>query len=157
MLSQIQRLSQETEGRYATDEELCFLAEYARSYELRVQAYQKLQAYEAAIVQQVQAKMKEIDPMLFRQGNEDLTNKWKRDTIRVLRYSAAAMLLNDPESLRERFLFWFQTIMRAFNAQKNCGVTYTVMQDVIKQLLNPTEANLILPILEVNRRMLGTV
>ncbi len=157
MLSQIQRLSQETEGRYATDEELRFLAEYARSYELRVQTYQKLQACEAAIVQQVQAKMRAIDPMLFRQGNEDLTNKWKRDTLRVLRYSAAAMLIDDPESLRERFLFWFQTVMRAFNAQKSCGVTYTVMQDVIKQVLTPNEASLILPILEVNRRMLGTV
>ncbi|BAU13257.1 hypothetical protein LEP3755_37960 [Leptolyngbya sp. NIES-3755] len=157
MLSQIQRLSQETEGRYATDEELRFLADFARSYELRVQTYQKLQASEMVIVQQVQAKMRAIDPTLFRQGNEDLTNKWKRDTLRVLRYSAAAMLIDDPESLRERFLFWFQTIMRAFNAQKSCGVTYTVMQDVIKQVLTPAEANLILPILEVNRRMLGTV
>ncbi|MBW4441076.1 MAG: phycobilisome protein [Plectolyngbya sp. WJT66-NPBG17] len=157
MLSQIQRLTQETEGRYATDEELRFLAEYARSFELRVQTYQKLQACEAAIVQQVQAKMRAINPMLFRQGNEDLTNKWKRDTLRVLRYSSAAMLIDDPESMRERFLFWFQTIMRAFNAQKSCGVTYTVMQDVIKQVLTPNEASLILPILEVNRRMLGTV
>ncbi|MGG6269785.1 phycobilisome protein [Leptolyngbya sp. AN03gr2] len=157
MLSQIQRLSQDTEGRYATDEELRFLADYARSYELRVQTYQKLQASEMVIVQQVQAKMRAIDPTLFRQGNEDLTNKWKRDTLRVLRYSAAAMLIDDPESLRERFLFWFQTIMRAFNAQKSCGVTYTVMQDVIKQVLTPSEASLILPILEVNRRMLGTV
>lgn len=157
MLSQIQRLTQETEGRYATDEELRFLADYAQSYDLRVQTYQKLQACEMTIIQQVQAKMRSIDPMLFRQGNEDLTNKWKRDTLRVLRYSAAAMLIDDPESLRERFLFWFQTIMRAFNAQKSCGVTYTVMQDVIKQLLTPSEASLILPILEVNRRMLGTV
>ncbi|MEP0916704.1 phycobilisome protein [Leptolyngbya sp. DQ-M1] len=157
MLSQIQRLTQETEGRYATDEELRFLIEYARSYELRVQTYQKLQACEAVIIQQVQAKMRAIDPMLFRQGNEDLTNKWKRDTVRVLRYSAATMLIDDPESMRERFLFWFQTMMRAFNAQKSCGVTYTVMQDVIKQVLTVNEANLILPILELNRRMLGTV
>lgn len=157
MLSQIQRLSQTTEGRYATDEELRFLAEYARSFELRVQTYQKLQASEAAIVQQVLAKMRAIDPTLLRNGSEDITNKWKRDTLRVLRYSAVAMLLDDSETLRERFLFWFQTIMRAFNAQKSCGVTYTVMQDVVKQVLTPSEANLLLPILEVNRRMLGTV
>jgi hypothetical protein len=157
MLSQIQRLSQTTEGRYATDEELRFLAEYARSFELRVQTYQKIQASEAAIVQQVLAKMRAIDPTLLRNGSEDMTNKWKRDTLRVLRYSAVAMLLNDSETLRERFLFWFQTIMRAFNAQKSCGVTYTVMQDVVKQVLTPSEANLLLPILEVNRRMLGTV
>ncbi|MBE9009808.1 phycobilisome protein [Pseudanabaenaceae cyanobacterium LEGE 13415] len=157
MLSQIQRLSQETEGRYATDEELRFLADYARSFELRVQTYQKLQASEAVIIQQVYTKMRAIDPTLFRVGNEDMTTKWQRDTLRVLRYSAAAMLIDDPESLRERFLFWFQTLMRAFNTQKSCGVTYTIMQEVVKQLLTPSEAGLILPILEVNRRMLGTV
>ena len=157
MLSQIQRLSQETEGRYASDEELRFLVEYARSFELRVQTYQKIQAAEAQILQQVQAKMRSLDPTLFRSGNDDITNKWKRDTLRTLRYSAAAMLIDDPEALRERFLFWFQTIMRAFGAQKSCGVTYTVMQEVIKQHLTTSEASLILPILEVNRRMLGTV
>ncbi|NDJ19872.1 phycobilisome protein [Myxacorys almedinensis] len=157
MLNQIQRLSQATEGRYATDEELSFLADYGRSFDLRVQTYQKLQASEALIVQQVQAKMKAMDATLFQSGQEDITNKWKRDTLRTFRYAAAAMLADDPETLRERFLFWFQTIMRAFGAQRSCGVTYTVMQEVVKQHLIPPQANLILPILEVNRRMLGTV
>ncbi|NJN48761.1 MAG: phycobilisome protein, partial [Alkalinema sp. RL_2_19] len=43
MLSQMQRLTTATEGRYATDEELRFLPEYLRSYELRMQTYQQLQ------------------------------------------------------------------------------------------------------------------
>ena len=157
MLSQIQRLTLETEGRYATDEELGFLADYTRSFNLRVQTYQKIQECEAAIVQQVQTKMRATDPTLFRSGNEDITAKWKRDTLRVLRYAAAAMLIDDPETLREQFLFWFQTIMRAFSAQRSCNVTYTVMQEVVKQHLIPQQANLFLPILEVTRRMLGTV
>ncbi len=157
MLSQIHRLSQDTDGRFATDEELDFLLEYARSFELRVQAYQKLQASEALILQEVQAKMKSIDPTLFRSHSEDVTNKWKRDTLRTLRCCAVALLIDDPESLRERFLFWFQTVMRAFGAQKSCGVTYSVMQEVVRQHLTPSEAKLIIPILEINRRMLGTV
>jgi hypothetical protein len=157
MLNQIQRLSQDTEGRYATDEELIFLLNYARSFELRVQTYLTLQASEAAIIQQVQAKMQAIDPALFQSAQEDLTHKWKRDTLRTFRYAAAAMLIDDPDTLRECFLFWFQTIIRGFGAQRSCGVTYTVMQDVIKQHLTPPQADLILPILEVNRRMLGTV
>lgn len=121
MLSQIHRLSQDTDGRFATDEELTFLLEYARSFELRVQTYQKLQASEALILQQVQAKMWAIDPTLFRRGSEDMTNKWKRDTLRTMRCCAIAMLIDDPESLRDRFLFWFQTIMRAFGASVNTG------------------------------------
>jgi hypothetical protein len=155
MLSQIQRLSQETEGRYATDEELSFLANYARSFELRVQTYQKLQECEAQIVQQVLAKIRAMDPTLLRTGNEDCTAICKRDTTLGLRCAAAAMLIDDPETLREKMLFWLQTIVRAFKNQRNSSVIYTVMPEVVKQHLTPKQVELIAPILEINRRMLG--
>jgi hypothetical protein len=156
MLSQIQSLSRRVDGRYATDAELQFLDNYAQSFSLRAQTYRKLQVAEPLIVKQVQAKMQEIDPTLFNHGNEDMSAKWKRDTIRALRYSAIAMLLDDPNTLQERFLIWFQTIMRAFNAQRSCDITYDVMQDIVKQHLPPIQANLFCPILEMNRRLLGT-
>lgn len=155
MLSQLQRLSQEIDGRYATDTELQFLTEIAQTFHLRAQTYQKLQAVEAAIIQQVQAKMQALDPTLFRSGSEDITAKWRRDTLRVLRYSAIAMLLNDPDTLRDRLLFWMQTVMKAFGAQRSCNVTYEVMQDIVKQHLTPPQAKLFCPILELNRRSLG--
>jgi Phycobilisome protein len=157
MLSHLYKLTHETDGRYATDDELAFIDQYARSFSLRVQTYQRLQATESAILQQVQAKMQALDPGLFRAGNSDVTLKWKRDTIRVLRYSAIAMLLDDPDTLRERFLFWFRTVMKAFGAERSCNMTYTVMQEVVKQNLTPTQANLFCPILEINRQILGAV
>jgi hypothetical protein len=157
MLSQLQRLGLETDGRYATDVELQFMTEYVRSFNLRVQTYQKLRAAETAIVQQVQAKMRRIDPALFYSGNEDVSGKWKRDTIRVLRYSAVALLLNDPDTLRDRLLFWMQTVMRAFGAQQSCNVTYEVMQEVVKQHLAANQANLFCSILELNRQLLGQI
>lgn len=155
MLSQLQQLSRETEGRYATDEELRFIAEYLQTYSTRVQTYQRLQDLEATIVQQVHAKMRLIDPGLFLQGNEDISVKWKRDTLRVLRYSAIAMLLNDPDTLCERLLFWFQSIMKAFGAQRSCRITYEVMQEIVRQHLTPPQAILFCRILEVNYRVLG--
>jgi Phycobilisome protein len=155
MLGQLQRFSFEIDGRYATDTELQFLTDYVQSFDLRVQTYQKLQAIESVVVQQVYTKMKAIDSNLFNSGNEDISAKWKRDTLRTLRYSATAMLVNDPDILRERFLLWFQTIMRAFSAQQSCDVTYKVMQEVIQQHLTPRQASLFCPILELNRRTLG--
>ena len=155
MLSQLEKLSLNTDGRYASDEELQFVSDYMQSFSLRAQTYQKLQSVEAAIVQQVEEKMRSRDPNLFRSGNEDVSAKWKRDTLRVLRYSAVAMLMNDPETLCERFLFWFQTIMKAFSAQKSCNATYEVMQEVVKQHLTPVQASLFCPILEINRRTLS--
>ncbi|WP_448600398.1 phycobilisome protein [Thermoleptolyngbya sp.] len=155
MLSQMKRLSLETEGRYATDADLQFLRDYAKSYGLRVETYQRIQSAEVLLVSQVQQYMMSKDPTLFQGGNSDLTAKWKRDTVRVLRYSAVAMLLNDPETLQERFLLWFQTIMRAFGAQRSCNATYEAMQHVVRQHLTPVQASLFCPILELNRHLLG--
>lgn len=155
MLSQLKHLSVQTDGRYATEDELQFLDTYIQSFNLRVQTYQKLRMAETEIVKEVLLRLKATNPGLLSNGNEDITNKWKRDTIRVLRYSAAAMLVNDPKTLEERFLSWFQTIMRAFSAQQSCNATYEVMQQVVKQQLTPIQAGLFCPILELNRRYLG--
>jgi hypothetical protein len=157
MLSQLHSLSYETDGRYATDEELKVIDDFARSFALRAQTYQQIQAIEAQILQQVYAKMRSRHPELLVSGNTDVSAKWKRDTIRVLRYSAIAMLLNDPDSLRERLLFWMRTIMKAFGAERSCNVTYQVMQEVVKQHLLPPQASLFCPILEMNRQILGAV
>ncbi|MEB3337262.1 MAG: phycobilisome protein [Leptolyngbyaceae bacterium] len=155
MLSQLERLKSEIDGRYATDAELQFMVEYARSFNLRLHTYAKLQTVEAKIVQQVHAQLLKLDPALLKSGGEDVSAKWKRDTIRVLRYSAVALLLNDPDSLRDRLLFWMQTIMRAFGAQRSCDMTYRIMHEVVQQHLTATEASLFCPILELNRKLLG--
>jgi Phycobilisome protein len=155
MLSQMQRLSAEADGRYATDDELKFLAEYLRSFDVRVQTYQKLQALEATVIQQVHEKMLAQDPGLFRSGTVDLTPKWKRDAIRTWRYSATALLMDDPDTLRERFLIWFQTVMHSFGAQRSCEVTYTVFKDVVQSHLSPQQLALLVPILEMNRSVLS--
>lgn len=157
MLSLIQRLTRELDGRYATDYELELLLQYCQSYPQRVETYQKLQSLEPVLIQQTQAKLRSLNPDLLRTGGEDMAAKWKRDTIRVLRYSALAVLLGDPDSLRERLLFWMQTVMKAFGAQRSCNATYEVMQEVAKQHLSSSQAELVCPMLEVNRRILGTL
>ncbi|NJL88142.1 MAG: phycobilisome protein [Leptolyngbyaceae cyanobacterium SM1_1_3] len=155
MLSQLSQLSLDTDGRYATDNELMFLQGYLKTARLRFGAYQKIQAAEAKIIEQVYQKLKAIDASLLKNGNTDLTQKWKTDTIRILRYAATALLIDDPDTFRERMLLWFQTIMRSFKAERSCNATYVVMQDVVKQFLSPQEAELFCPILEMSREILG--
>ncbi|KGF72047.1 phycobilisome protein [Neosynechococcus sphagnicola sy1] len=155
MLSQLEHLSRSTDGRYATDADLQFIADYVLSYELRLRTYTKLREREATIVQDVKGRIDTLHPQLFIRGNEDFTSKWQQDTIRVIRYTAIAMLLNDREALQEKFLFWFQTIMKAFKVQESCNITYQVMQEVVKKHFTPSEASLLCPILELNRNLLG--
>jgi hypothetical protein len=155
MLSQMQRLSFNVEGRYATDEELRFIPEYLKTYELRLQTYQKLQEIEQLVIEQLLEKIQAQDPSILRSDTADLTSKWRRDTLLVWRYSVAAVLMDDADTLRDRLLLWFETIVRALNIQKACYRTYTGMQEVIKQHLTPQQCSLFLPILELNRRSLG--
>ncbi|NJO77132.1 MAG: phycobilisome protein [Cyanobacteria bacterium RM1_2_2] len=157
MLSQLERLTREIDGRYASDAELTFAIDYVRSFNLRVQTYQRLQELETTLVQQTYTKMRSIDPSVFSHGGDDLSAKWKRDTLRVMRYVAVAVLMDDTETFRERLLLWFQTIMRAFGAQRSCNLTYQVLQEVVKQSLTAPQANLVCPLLELSRRTLGTL
>ncbi len=155
MLTELEHLCRDTDGRYANDAELQFLSEYTQSFALRLATYKKIRTSEALIVQQVQAQIRLKAPQVLKRGDQDLSDKWKQDTIRILRHSALALLLDDQQRLRDRLLLWFQTVMRAFNTQSNCDLTYKIMQEVIESLLTPAESQLLSPILEYNRQILS--
>ena len=156
MFKAFEDLANQTEGRYATDAELQFIADYVNSYQLRLETYQKVQTLEKSFVKDVYAQLTEKEPELLKPNKTDLTAKWKQDTLRVLRYSAIALLLDDAELHQERFLYWFQTIMRAFVAQQSCDKTYALMKDIAKRHLSNEEAALLCPLLELNRAALGS-
>ena len=156
MLSKLQQLGTNADARYASDDELQFVDTYITSFESRIDAYQRIKSVEKEIVETVLARLQSSHPTLLFPKGEDMKNKWKQDTFRVLRYSAMTVLLDDPELLQQQFLYWFQTIMQAFGAQEACNVTYLVMQEVSREILPQDVANLLCPILEMNRNFLGT-
>lgn len=151
MLSQLANLSVEADGRYAAQSELQFLKDYFQSLNLRLSAYKKIEAAEKEIIRDVETKIVSASPDLLRRGSQDLTSKWRLDTVRVLRHSAAALLIDDRNRLRDRLLLWFQTILGSFQAKKTSELTFQIMQDTIKQYLTAEEASLFIPILEMNR------
>ena len=155
MLSKLQQLGTNVDARYASDDELQFMDAYITSFDSRVNAYHRIKAVEKEIVETVLVKLQKSYPQLLLPKGEDMKNKWKQDTFRVLRHSAMTVLLDDPEVLQQQFLYWFQTIMQAFGAQEACNVTYLIMQDVVKEILPKDIADLLCPILEMNRNFLG--
>lgn len=157
MLTQLERLSREIDGRYANDAELIFAIDYVRSFNLRVQTYQRLQELETTLIQQTYDRLQSLEPTVFNHDGTDLTHKWKQDTLRTLRYVAVAVLIDDPDAFQEQMLLWFQTVMRAFKAQRSCNLTYQVMQAVVKQNLTSPQADLVCPLLELCRQKLGLV
>ncbi|OIP73466.1 MAG: phycobilisome protein [Oscillatoriales cyanobacterium CG2_30_44_21] len=156
MLSKLQQLGNNLDGRYANDDELQFMDTYISSFDARVDAYRQIKAVEKEIVESVLTKMQTSYPTLLLPKGEDMQNKWKQDTFRVLRHSAMTVLLDDPEQMRQQFLYWFQSIMQAFGAQEACNITYLLMQDVVRTTLPKDVSNLLCPILEMNRNFLGS-
>jgi len=155
MLKQLVRLNIEADGRYATEQELKFLKDYLESAEERISAYQKIRDAEEEIMEQVEAKMRATDPELFLRGSQDLTAVCKRDRKHTLRCSAAAMLINDLDRLRENFLLWQRTIVHAFKDERPTQVHYEVLPEVIKQHLTPEEAKLMMPVLQLDQSILS--
>jgi hypothetical protein len=155
MLSKLQQLGIDADGRYASDQELQFMDQYISSFDSRVIAYGRIKEVEKEIVERVMSKLKTAHPSVLFPKGEDMQAKWKQDTLRVLRHSAMTVLLDDTELLCQQFLYWFKTIMKAFGAQEACNITYLVMQDVVRDLLPQSIADLLCPILEMNRNLLG--
>lgn len=155
MLSSIHTLIQNTDGRYASDGELQFFQQYLATADPRLSAYRKLQVVEPYLIAEVLGHLRSQEPAIFVCEKGDLTAKWQRDTVRVLRYCAIALLLDDFTTLKEQLLLWFQTIMQAFDAQRGCLLTYATLQKMVARWLEPEELVLLLPILEEVRVLLG--
>jgi len=155
MFVKLENLSVTADARYASDEELGFIDSYIKTFDLRKQTYLKLKSLESKIVEQVYTKLRSLDPTLLQNGAEDVSDKWKRDTVRVMRYVALTVLIDDSENLKDQFLTWYQTIMQAFSSERSCYATYDIMQQVVKHLLESQELALVSPVLELNRSLLG--
>lgn len=154
MLTYLKNLSIEADGRYANSEELEYFKIYFASLNLRLSAYQKIHKSESEIIQKIQDKIQSNQPKVFIKGSTNVNKKWRLDTVRVLRYSAMALLINDPDYLKDRLLVWFSTILQALQVQDLTKLTYQLMAEVIVHYLTPEEQDLFLPILELNLKIL---
>jgi hypothetical protein len=157
MLSRLQRLSIKADGRYARDGELQFIEDYVRSWSNRVFAYDQLRESTPDLVEMVYERLLKQNPQFFQRGGQDYTSKWRTDTLRVMRFAAMAMLYDDVELYKEKFLYWFQTLMMAFASQDNCNQTYALMQEVVREKLPTPVSTLFCPVLEETRSILGQI
>lgn len=155
MLKQLDRLNLEADGRYATDQELQFLKNYLQSVEKRMSAYEKIRDAEEQIIEQAKVQVESKHPNIFKTNSRDFSSIWRRDVESILRYSAATMLIDDLDRLRENLLLWFRTIMHANKMLHFSQVTHEALPEAIKQFLSPEEAELMMPVLQLNQSILS--
>ena len=155
MLKQLYHLNVEADGRYATDQELQFLKNFLQSVEQRMSAYEKIRDAEEEIMDRTKAQIDAKNPNLFNRYSQDLSSIWRRDVGIILRYSAAAMLINDLDRLREGLLLWHRTIVNANKTLPISQATYDVISEIIKQFLTAEEAELMMPVLQLDQSILS--
>lgn len=155
MLKQLAHLSAETDGRYATEQELQFLKNYLQSLDQRISTYEKIRDAEAEIMDQTKAQIDSKNPNLFSRDSQDLSSIWRRDVSNILRGSAAAMLINDLDWLRDNLLLWHRTIVNANKTTQISQLTYDVLPEILNRYLTAKELKLVMPVLLLNQSILG--
>jgi hypothetical protein len=155
MFNQLTRLSLNSDGRFATAAELQFLKDYLANAAQRRSAYEKIRNAEHQIVAEVTVQLRSSNPAIFMKGEQNLTDLAQRDCAHILRCSAAAMLIDDRDRLRDGLLLWHQTIIHAVQTDRISQAMWKVIPDVIKKYLSTEEATLIMPVFRLNQTLLN--
>ncbi|MEM9507184.1 MAG: allophycocyanin [Cyanobacteria bacterium P01_E01_bin.35] len=155
MLKQLEDLSLNAEGRYATAQELKFIKDFLPTVDLRLSAYRKIRDAEDEIIEQLETEMRRKQPNIFQTKSGDVSPLYQRDTKIVLRNACAAMLINDLDRLREDLLLWQKTITKAFKVRHILTMTHTFMPKIIEQFLTPEEFDVVQPVLQLNQAVLA--
>ena len=72
-----------------------------------------------------------------------------------MRSCATAMLLQDEELLKDRFLYWMQNIMHALQKQQINAIVYQSLQQAVGSHLPTQNAALLMPYLQLVREWLS--
>jgi Phycobilisome protein len=155
MLNQLARLSVESDGRYATWAELQFIKDYLATVDHRMSAYEKIRDAEYQIMYEVTAQVRSSHPNIFMKGEQDLTTMAQRDCGFILKCAAAAMLIDDPDRLRDGLLLWHQTIIKALQTDRISQAMWQILPNVVQKYLSAEEAAVILPMLRLNQALLS--
>lgn len=154
MLTQLARLSIETDGRYASDSELDFIEDYCETLETRISTYEKIRDAAVEIIPRMAVEKKKVDPTFFQLAGKDVTERCQSDLQRGLRYAATAVLFSDLDYLRENPLLWYRTIVHSFGFDRDIDATYEIFPTVVKDYLSDEEMALVSPVFQVYRSVL---
>ncbi|MDS3861686.1 allophycocyanin [Thermosynechococcaceae cyanobacterium BACA0444] len=156
MLTQLDRLTTEADGRFATAAELKFLRDYLDTVNGRVETYQKIGAAADSIVSEIQQRQLSAKSSCYTFSGKDQASICRRDLTNAIRLSATAMLFADLDLLRDGFVLWYRTIVKSFNYSHMAENTYgKQLPDMMKKLLSPLEYTYMQPILSLNHSILS--
>jgi len=143
MMPKIQELISQAQDRYLASDELGLMESYVSSLPDRLSLYKQIRDREINILQavadQVQTELPSVTDEELETGIKNL--------ILVMRYSSMAMLLNDENFLKQRLLNWLEGIMSMRDMRRLNETLYKLLNQGLRQQLNPAQLALIQPLI----------
>ncbi|OIP70693.1 MAG: hypothetical protein AUK48_13280 [Oscillatoriales cyanobacterium CG2_30_44_21] len=143
MTPKIQELINQAQDRYLASDELGLMESYISSLPDRLKLYKLIRDREIDILQAV---VDQVSMELPGVADEDLENGIK-NLILVVRYCSMAMLLNDEGFLKQRLLNWLEGLMSMRDMRRLNETLYKLLNQVMRQKLNPEQLTLIQPLI----------
>jgi hypothetical protein len=149
MITLLETVLERSDGAYINPDDLQALDQTIANWQSRRQAYDLIQTREEAIIDKALIRLSRSPFDATRRYQEDGADKCRRDMSIVLRSCATAMLLQDEELLKDRFLYWMQNIMRALQHQQTNDRVYQALEEGVQEILPTESASLIQPYLKM--------
>jgi len=144
MYPELQALIHESEHQYLQQADLDKLAQEVSTLKQRLAVYRVLRDQEITIFQTVADQLLEKLPQEKTRKIETCVRHW----LLVTRYSAMAMLLNNPEFLERRLLEWLTDIVQAHEYQVISENLHSLLLKKLDEVLENEGINYIKPFLD---------
>lgn len=144
MYPELQALIHESEHQYLQQADLDKLAQEVSTLRQRLAVYRVLRDQEITIFQAVADQLLEKLPQEKTRKIETCVRHW----LLVTRYSAMAMLLNNPEFLERRLLEWLTDIVQAHEYQAISENLHSLLLKKLDEVLENEGINYIKPFLD---------
>jgi Phycobilisome protein len=131
MHPQIEEVFDDTENRYLKIEELKLIAQYVGSIPERLTIYRNLRDREIDIMQSVANQLQAELP----QAPEADLERCLKNALLLLRHCAMAMLIDEEEIIRDRFLNWVLPTVEVYETQAIDSRLHQILNQRLTQLL----------------------
>ena len=136
----------DAEGRYLEATEQSLLTAYAESLDDRLRTMRALQQHESEIVNATMDALWQEFPDM-KANHVDAKKKGVRDLTLVMRYASMAMVRDSIDFLEQKLLYWFRTIINAFDMNQPLVFAYQQLDKETRRALTDEDYQHIAPYL----------
>ncbi len=152
MITLLETLVDGADGAYASKQDLRNLEHAMFSWSERKEAYLAVQDKEKLIIDRA---ITLLQPHENSPSDRAMVDRCRRDMTLTLRSYALAMLLQDEEMLKDRFLYWQKNILQAMGLQNHQGIRFLLESICLE--LPQAQANLFQPYFKLGQDTISSM